>query len=654
MAELILAEQEFSFTKNTQDDIYCSQVNTLELTTGTTYTVIWDDELWVCTAEDVELEGMSAVAIGDKSIEGIGADTGEPFLIGYSADYGLALLETLETDETHTVAIYEGVLEEIKGANIVLHDRNGQPVIYNGIETVSFNTDDGEIATYTHGTATDEVAVALDLSAGNQTVTPADADFVKKVVIEKPDTLLPENIKRGVEIAGVAGELIGEGVSKEVALSLADGDQTVEADPDTLMSEVIIKKPETLLPENIAKDVEIAGVVGTMKAGGADPVPPADINFYDYDGTIVAAWTLEELAAATELPTNPTHAGLTAQGWNWTLADLQAENRPMEVGQMYITNDGKTRLYIRIEAEGRMTLPLYISQTVENGVTIDWGDGATETLAGTGYVNTTHTYASIGEYTITLNPTDDCILDFGTGTSTNKLFGSHGNETLVLRMMCKKIEIGKNVPSIGAYAFTHTTGLQNVTIPRDVTSILTWAFAYCERLVHITIPSGVTTVTSYCVSYCTRSPISVSIPNSVVNIEKYAFYQSLALVRATIPNSVESISSNAFAYCGYLGSINFPEGITTIPSTVLAGCYCLVNLTIPDSVTKIEGQAFANCSCMAEYHFKPTTPPTYVATMFNNMPADCIIYVPKGCLDAYKSSWYMLGSQLDQMQEEAA
>lgn len=55
----------------------------------------------------------------------------------------------------------------------------------------------------------------------------------------------------------------------EVELALADGDQEVTpSTSDKVLTKVTIKKPESLVPENIAKDVEIAGVVGTMAAGG--------------------------------------------------------------------------------------------------------------------------------------------------------------------------------------------------------------------------------------------------------------------------------------------------------------------------------------------------------------------------------------------------
>ena len=105
--------------------------------------------------------------------------------------------------------------------------------------------------------------------------------------------------------------------------------------------------------------------------GGSSAASPKDVNFYDYDGTLVASYSLSEAQSLTTLPDGPTHDGLTFQGWNYTLEKVKAFTRPMNVGAMYTPDDGKPRLHIRIAAEGRMHVHLYISQTVANGVTID-------------------------------------------------------------------------------------------------------------------------------------------------------------------------------------------------------------------------------------------------------------------------------------------
>lgn len=44
-----------------------------------------------------------------------------------------------------------------------------------------------------------------------------------------------------------------------------------------------------------------------------------DVTFRDYDGTVLYSYSKTEIASLVELPPLPTSAGLTCQGWNWTL-----------------------------------------------------------------------------------------------------------------------------------------------------------------------------------------------------------------------------------------------------------------------------------------------------------------------------------------------
>ena len=221
-------------------------------------------------------------------------------------------------------------------------------------------------------------------------------------------------------------------------------------------------------------------LLSAPNGGGTTPGAPGDITFYDYDGTIVTSWTLAELATKTALPDYPSHEGLTCQGWNWSLADLKTANHKMNVGAMYITDDGATRLHIRIATIGRMTVPLYIGQTVANGVSIDWGDGSTaETLAGTGNVNTSHTYAEPGDYVISMMPDDGCTLSFGNGSSSYCVMGATEDNSRVYCNMLQEVYIGKNVTSISKNAFASCYSLASITIPDSITYINSSTFANC-------------------------------------------------------------------------------------------------------------------------------------------------------------------------------
>lgn len=96
---------------------------------------------------------------------------------------------------------------------------------------------------------------------------------------------------------------------------------------------------------------EMAAAINKLKK---DSKPYKDVNFIDYDGTVLYSYSASEALNLTHLPDNPTHEGLTSQGWNWTLADIQSyvsKYGALNIGQMYITDDGATRLYIYVSEE---------------------------------------------------------------------------------------------------------------------------------------------------------------------------------------------------------------------------------------------------------------------------------------------------------------
>ena len=231
-----------------------------------------------------------------------------------------------------------------------------------------------------------------------------------------------------------------------------------------------------------------AAVEGIQTCGGGGSTSDAvmkDVNFYDYDGTLVASYTLAEAQELTTLPDGPTHDGLTFQGWNWSLADLKTTNRKMNVGAMYITDDGKTRIYIRLE-EGR-TSPM-LGACPNGTVTVDWGDGTTpDTLTGTSTTTVkwtpNHAYAAPGEYVIKLT-VDGTMGFYGDSSSYGgsgilRYSSSDDNRNRVYQNIVQKIEIGNGITSVGDSAFYYCYSLSSITIPDSVTSIASSTFYNC-------------------------------------------------------------------------------------------------------------------------------------------------------------------------------
>ena len=244
------------------------------------------------------------------------------------------------------------------------------------------------------------------------------------------------------------------------------------------------------------------------------------------------------------------------------------------------------------------------------------------------------------------------------------------------------ITIPEGVESIDAYAFAGCEHLISIDIPASVTSIGEHAFEYCENLVSITIPGGVEKIEDATFAVCKSLP-SIVIPEGVTSIGESAFESCFALANVSLPNSVKTISNSAFASCTSLTSIvipsqvteiegltfwscyslesvTIPEGVTKIGFSAFDLCPSLTNITIPNSVTAIERRAFAesgltgiiipaNVNSIAEWAFNGCTALTHITVHAVNTPADvtestfsntndCLIYVPSGSLNAYKTA----------------
>ena len=75
---------------------------------------------------------------------------------------------------------------------------------------------DAEMGQVMEVLATEERTVELSMPSGNQVILPTSGKGMRKVTIQKPDTLLSENIKKDVVIGGVTGTLEGGGSFKAV------------------------------------------------------------------------------------------------------------------------------------------------------------------------------------------------------------------------------------------------------------------------------------------------------------------------------------------------------------------------------------------------------------------------------------------------------
>ena len=116
-----------------------------------------------------------------------------------------------------------------------------------------------------------------------------------------------------------------------------------------------------------------------------------------------------------------------------------------------------------------------------------------------------------------------------------------------------------------------------VVIPDSVISIGEYAFYDCSRLTSIVIPNSVTSIGNYAFSGCYRLT-SVTIGNSVTSIGDWVFAYCKGLTNIKIPDSVTSIGDYSFWYCRGLTSVIIGNGVTSIGREAFEGCSKLVEV----------------------------------------------------------------------------
>ena len=277
-----------------------------------------------------------------------------------------------------------------------------------------------------------------------------------------------------------------------------------------------------VFPDGFVSAIEAIKAGG---GGGGSSVVTKDVNFYDYDGTLLHSYTLAEAQALTELPALPTREGLTCQGWNYDLATIKSYGRKVNVGATYITDDGTTRIYIKLE-DGRTSPMLGVCP---NGtVDVDWGDGtAHDTLTGTSTSTVKwtpkHNYASAGEYVIKLTVAGS--MGFYGSVASDQYSGilrySRGTDkrNYVYRNAVQKVEIGNSVTSIESNAFRYCYFLSSIVMPNGVTSIGSNAFDSCHSMAYYDFTSHTSVPTLANTNAFTKIPADcqIRVPAALYN-----------------------------------------------------------------------------------------------------------------------------------------
>lgn len=417
---------------------------------------------------------------------------------------------------------------------------------------------------------------------------------------------------------------------------------------------------DTVTPATLKSGVTAHNAAGTKITGTLDTTPPkeSDINFWDYDGTLLYSWTLAELATKTELPPLPSHDGLICQGWNWTLQDIKDAGRELDIGALYITDDGKTRLYVDVDTETWDDFVLNYWQSNINTTTVDWGDGTTpETKDASSWIEHRHVYASSGSYVITMSVKDGKTMWLG---HDGRMLIANGETDSGRCAMLRRVEVGARAVATDPQCFRDCCRLESISLPQT-TKIYTarafeqctqlrvfvaadmdevWqSFYRCSNLRAIATPKGTTQKNNYAIANTAVRQ---------VNFDMIDAYTAEALERVHIKAVNGQVGD--FSSCRALLEVTIPADATTFVSAAFSGDNALRRVTCLGDIARIPAQVFQRCYPLRFVDFTHCTAVPTLANVnaFDQTHAQLEIRVPASLADAWKAAtnWSSLADHI--------
>lgn len=214
-----------------------------------------------------------------------------------------------------------------------------------------------------------------------------------------------------------------------------------------------------------------------------------------------------------------------------------------------------------------------------------------------------------------------------------------------IRSQITSFVFGDEVEHVPAYLCSGMNQITSIKLPNSVTSIGNNAFQNCNGLTspiynshwfvympnsysgEYIIPDGVEIIEGSAFYYC-RGLTSITIPNSVTNIGKNAFYGCSLLTKViwNAKNVSDFTSEDTPFYnnCKQIKSFVIGNQVEHIPAYLCYGMYNLTNVIIPDNVTSIGKYAFSGV--LNIQYSGSATGQRWGALALNGFVEDCFVY----------------------------
>ena len=281
---------------------------------------------------------------------------------------------------------------------------------------------------------------------------------------------------------------------RTVELSMPSGNQVILPTSSKGMRKVTIQKPDTLLSENIKKDVVIGGVTGALLAPPTGPY--IEYTSLDSSGRVFTAKFRGTIV--------PEYAFAY-------LAELTSVDMPDNV--------------IAIGDNGFYRCPRLSLTSLPSGIT------------------------SIGQYAFR-NCSKMVLTSLPSGIT------SIGDFAFLNCYQLSLTALPSGITSIGQYAFNNCPRLALTTLPSGITSLPTAAFQYCPKLALTALPSGLTSIGNQAFANCYNLKVcDCTECTAVPTLGASVFQNAHADFKILVPSALEEEWKAAANWSSYASQI---------------------------------------------------------------------------------------------------
>lgn len=346
------------------------------------------------------------------------------------------------------------------------------------------------------------------------------------------------------------------------------------------------------VPDTLA---EYGDAIRALPSGDQEP---ADVEFIDYDGTVLYKYTFAEANALTELPdyTSLNKPGIgtgytmVCEGWNYTLAEVKrhaSAGIKVTVGCTYVTSDNKLRIHVHIDDPNDRKFGFSVGQTVTKYMALSFGDpndtSDDQTTPGTtGPILREHTYSTTGDFIVTV----------GKGPSAPA--GATNVVNLSGNICGSNLRYGKKITAVEFGCLNTVSGL---------------VFRCCDNLSYASIPSSTTSAVSGSVFKFASGLKAFVLPRrgSSYMLPQQMFTYCSSLEKVSIPTSISMIGTDvsdanrgqSFSDCTSLKYIAIPDTVEDFCKGTFSGCTSLKKVYCAGQ--KIHANTFYRCSSVNSF-----------------------------------------------------